>query len=58
MVKWFKQPGDRKLPTTKAKLTECYLLTCGRMETNCEHLKDGNWVSVVREEAKVTMEGE
>jgi len=50
MVKLFKQPGDSKLPTTKAALTECYLLTCGSVETSCEHLKDGRWLSVVRKE--------
>ena len=27
--------------TTKAKLLECYFLTCGRVETKFEHLKDG-----------------
>ena len=38
--------------TTKAKLTECYLLTCGRVEMNPKHLKDGE-VAVVSGESRV-----
>jgi len=29
------------LPASKAKLLERYRLTCGRVETGCEYLKDG-----------------
>ena len=32
MVKWYKCPGDRRLPASKAKLLERYQLTCGRVE--------------------------
>jgi len=32
MVSWFKQPGDSKIPSTRAKLVARYLMTCNRME--------------------------
>ena len=41
MVKWYKRPGDSKLPGSKTKLMERYFITCGRVETDREHLKDG-----------------
>jgi len=46
MVKWFRQPGDSKLPATKVKLLQHYFLTCGRIETERNWLKEGE-VAVV-----------
>ena len=36
-----KHPRDSTLPASNAKLLERYQLTCGRVETGREYLKDG-----------------